>query len=551
MHSCPTLSFVPVVKAGSRRPALGVKVGRVTKPTKVRAPLPAAAAPASPSGPEPEALLAVADVGRELAAEGELDLKLQRALRVLDRRLGAARSVLVAPDTVRQRLVIRAVHGRSTDQFRLRLDRGVIARVVASDQPVVVPVVRHDPMALSELTDLTQWRDAGWNLIALPVASNGRTVGILSAYFRHRDPSGFGDRLTALEVVASLLGKALRAPAPTPTTDGSAKERGSEALGQRPFEYANMVGVSQIMRQVYEQIGQIARTNATALLRGESGTGKELIAQAIHRNSPRADKAFVKVNCAALPDTLFESELFGHERGAFTGAHSRRKGRFELAEGGTLFLDEIGELSAVAQAKLLRALQFREFERVGGNETVRSDVRIICATNVDLERAVAAGAFREDLYYRVNVFTIVVPPLRERRADIPALADYFLAKWAAEHRRTKVARISSAALHALTEHSWPGNVRELENAIERAVVVCSGSVIHEYHLPESIVAGAPKRENLTLEEAVANLERQMIDDALRKSNGNIAAAARLLGTTERVVRYKARKLGIDVDRARR
>lgn len=491
-------------------------------------------------------------MGRELASTAELDIKLQRALRVLDSRLSAARSVLVAADE-RRGVVTRAVHGIAADQFQLRADRGVVTRVLSSGQPVVVPVVRHDPMALSELTDLSRWRDAGWNLVAVPVKASGRTQGVLSAYFRLRDPSGFADRLSALEVVASLFAKSLQ-----PSRPGAAAESGLESASaanepavHAQFEYANMVGDSPIMRGVYEQIGQIARTNATALLRGESGTGKELVAHAIHQNSPRADRPFVKLNCAALPESLFESELFGHERGAFTGAHSRRKGRFELAEGGTLFLDEIGELSAVVQAKLLRALQFREFERVGGTETLRSDVRIIAATNADIERAVAAGTFREDLYYRINVFTITVPPLRERRTDISTLAEYFLAKWANEHRRHKVSRISSGALQALTEYAWPGNVRELENVIERAVVVCSGAVVHEHHLPETLVADPAKAEHQSLEEAVASLERRMIDDALRKSSGNVAAAARLLGTTERVVRYKARKLGLTVARSRR
>jgi Nif-specific regulatory protein len=295
----------------------------------------------------------------------------------------------------------------------------------------------------------------------------------------------------------------------------------------------------------------VARTNATALIRGESGTGKELVAHAIHNNSQRARQPFVKVNCAALPETLFESELFGHERGAFTGAHTRRKGRFELAQGGTLFLDEIGELSPTTQAKLLRVLQSREFERLGGSETLRTDVRIIAATNTDMERAVSAGNFREDLYYRLNVFSIALPPLRERRADIPGLAEYFLTKYAGEHRR-KIARISSGALELLSQNQWAGNVRELENVIERAVVVCDGFVIAEHHLPESVkgVTATRQAERLTLADAVSRLERQMIEEALTAARGNAARAARALGTTERIVRYKVGKLGIDTTRFR-
>jgi Nif-specific regulatory protein len=316
------------------------------------------------------------------------------------------------------------------------------------------------------------------------------------------------------------------------------------------FEYANMIGESGVMRQIYEQVSQVARTNATALLRGESGTGKELVARAIHQNSPRATQPFIKVNCAALPESLFESELFGHERGAFTGAHARKKGRFELAQGGTLFLDEIGELPLTTQAKLLRVLQFREFERLGGTETLRPDVRIVAATNVDIERAVESGSFREDLYYRINIFTITLPALRERPQDIPALAEYFMRKFATEHQR-KIGRISSAAMGLLSRQPFPGNVRELETVIERAVVVCKGSVIQESDLPEALRVAAAGKEKLTLLEAVERLERRLIEEALESEGGSLIGAARSLGTTERVVRYKIRKLGIAAGRFRR
>jgi Nif-specific regulatory protein len=310
------------------------------------------------------------------------------------------------------------------------------------------------------------------------------------------------------------------------------------------------------MRLIYEEIAQVARTNATTLIRGESGTGKELVACAIHNNSDRAPHPLIKVNCAALPEPLFESELFGHERGAYTGAHARRRGRFELAEQGTLFLDEIGELSPAMQAKLLRVLQSREFERVGGSETLRTNVRIIAATNRNLEERVKSGAFRQDLYYRLNVFSITVPPLRGRRADIWALAEYFVSKYAVEHRRN-VTSISNGALDVLSEHTWPGNVRELENAMERAVVVCDGFVIQDRHLPPALrdplpAPAAPDTDSptLTLREAVAALETRMLAEALARARGNCARAARELGITERVVRYKASQYDIDVDSLR-
>jgi Nif-specific regulatory protein len=366
---------------------------------------------------------------------------------------------------------------------------------------------------------------------------------VLCAYFRHRDPAGFAARIGTLDVVVSLMWKALRGePAESAEDMASATDAPPLAI----FEYSNMIGSSVAMRQVYEQVGQVARTNATALLRGESGTGKELVARAIHKNSPRSAMPFIKVNCAALPEPLFESELFGHERGAFTGAHSRKKGRFELAQGGTLFLDEVGELSPATQAKLLRVLQSREFERLGGVTTLRTDTRIIAATNKDMEHAVREGSFREDLYYRINVFTITLPPLRDRRADIPSLAEYFLTKLAVEHQK-KVSRISSGAIDVLTQYRWPGNVRELENVIERAVVVCDGSVIEERHLTPTVLEAPPRDdlENPTLEQAVERLERRMIQEALSRERGSVAAAARALGTTERVLRYKLQKLDID------
>jgi Nif-specific regulatory protein len=501
-------------------------------------------------GPSPEVLIAVAEVGRELAAVGAMEARLGGALRVLERRLGAGRSVVYSSDSDARILKVEASHGLDPDQFRPRFSAGAAGRVAATGQPVVVPVLRHDPMALSEIADLARWADIGWNLVAVPVVARGRCVGVLGTYFRHRDPSGFGERLGVLDVVAGLIGKALRGDELRAGSDPGTDANPTSGSAATLFEYANMIGESGVMRQIYEQVSQVARTNATALLRGESGTGKELVARAIHQNSPRAAEPFIKVNCAALPESLFESELFGHERGAFTGAHARKKGRFELAQGGTLFLDEIGELPMTTQAKLLRVLQFREFERLGGTETLRPDVRIVAATNVDIERAVSTGTFREDLYYRINIFTITLPPLRDRPQDIPALAEYFMRKFATEHQR-KIGRISTAAMDLLARQPFPGNVRELENVIERSVVVCKGSVIQESDLPEAFRVTAAGKEKLTLVEAVERLERQLIEEALEAEGGSLVGAARALGTTERVVRYKVGKLGIIPRRFRR
>ena len=315
------------------------------------------------------------------------------------------------------------------------------------------------------------------------------------------------------------------------------------------YDFSNFVGSSGPMRQIFEQVTQVAGTNTTVLVRGESGTGKELIAHAIHYSSLRAKKPFVKVSCAALPDSLIESELFGYEKGAFTGAEARKKGRFELADGGTLFLDEIGEVNLATQVKLLRVLQQREFERVGGTETVKANVRLIAATNKDLEKAIASGTFREDLYYRLNVFTMFVPPLRERKADLLLLVDHFLEKFAREHQRS-IKRISTPAIDMLASYHWPGNVRELENAIERSVLMCDGQVIHGHHLPPSLqtaeASGTVTRVSLL--DAVSAYEKDLLQDALKTTRGNRARAARLLDTTERIFNYKVRNYGIDAQR---
>ena len=324
-----------------------------------------------------------------------------------------------------------------------------------------------------------------------------------------------------------------------------------EELRER-YDFSNMVGSSGGMRQVYEQISQVAGTSTNVLIRGESGTGKELIAHAIHYNSPRADKPFVKVSCAALPETLIESELFGYEKGAFTGALSRKLGRFELAEGGTLFLDEIGDLNLTTQIKLLRVIQEREFERLGSTETIKIKVRLIAATNKDLESAISEGTFREDLYYRLNVFTIFVPPLRERKPDIMALTDFFLEKYTKEHSRN-IKRIATPAIDMLMSYHWPGNVRELENAVERSVLVCDGNVIHAHHLPPTLQTAEESGtiSRISLEESITSYEKDLIQDALKTTRGNRRKAARLLGSTERVINYKVKKYGIDCRRFRK
>ena len=305
------------------------------------------------------------------------------------------------------------------------------------------------------------------------------------------------------------------------------------------------------MRAIMQEIAQAARSRSTVLLRGESGTGKELVARALHRFSERSQQPFVQLNCAALPESLLESELFGHERGAFTGAVKTRRGRFELADHGTLFLDEIGDISLATQIKLLRVLQERTFERVGGSRSLSVDVRIIAASNADLEEAVRARRFREDLYYRLHVVPIVLPPLRERREDIPLLVGHFLQRFNAENR--KALKISSPAMDLIVGYNWPGNVRELENCIERMVVMARREIIapEDVPLPVNIHMPTPPPRVFfpeptasTLPKAVADIERERLLEALRRSGGVQTRAAALLGITPRQLGYKLKKYHI-------
>jgi DNA-binding NtrC family response regulator len=321
-------------------------------------------------------------------------------------------------------------------------------------------------------------------------------------------------------------------------------ERQSEGVRER-----GLMGPSPTMREVFRIIDKVAASNATVLIQGETGTGKERVAESIHLNSTRRDGPFVRMNCASLPDNLLESELFGHEKGAFTGADQMRTGRFELANDGTLFLDEVGNMSPSTQAKVLRAIQNQEFERLGGSRTIKVDVRIIAATNVNLEQAIKEGRFREDLYYRLNVVSIPIPPLRERREDIIPLADHFLKHFSTELSRG-VKSFSPEALKALQEYRWPGNVRELENSIERAVLMCEGDQIRPQDLTlmdrEHSIGMTPQLalELLNLEQ----LEKTAILEALKRSNWVQKEAAKLLGVSSRVMNYKVHKFGITHDR---
>ena len=516
--------------------------------------------PAAKTGPDPS--IAARDARRlstlleiSQALSGTLNLKssMQRVLQILIRHHGVVRGMVTL---LREgELHVEAIEGFD-DRARnvsFKVGEGITGQVVQSGKPIVVPRISKEPEFLNRMSRRADLARHELSFICVPIVVQRSTVGTLAVDLKFKPERDYESSGKFFGIVSSMIAQALNVQRLVEEERRRLVDENThlrQELRER-YDFSNIIGTSGPTRQMYEQVAQVAQTNTTVLIRGESGTGKELIAHAIHYNSLRAKKPFVKVSCAALPDTLIESELFGYEKGAFTGANARKKGRFELAEGGTIFLDEIGDINASTQVKLLRVLQEREFERLGGTESVRINVRVIAATNKDMEKALADGTFREDLYYRLNVFTIFVPPLRDRKADLLLLADHFLEKFSREHGKV-IKRISTPAIDMLMSYHWPGNVRELENALERAVLVCDGQVIHGHHLPPTLqtadASGTVTR--VSLKDAVEGFERDLIQDALKTTRGNRAKAARLLDTTERILNYKVRNLGVDVRRFR-
>jgi Nif-specific regulatory protein len=423
-----------------------------------------------------------------------------------------------------------------------KAEKSLFRTVFESGKPVIVPRLSFEP-TLNFLHKLEQET----SLIILPVLLESKILGVFAAEFLFQEKFNFEQNKLFLEIIAALIAQAFKVENAVSVERQKLADENSHLRQElkEKYDFSQIIGNSGPMRQIYDQVSQVARSNATVLLRGESGTGKEMIAHAIHYNSLRSKQPFIKVNCAALPETLIESELFGYERGAFTGAERRKKGRFELADGGTIFLDEIGDLPPQTQIKLLRVIQEREFERLGGTETVKVNVRLITATNKNLEDEILNGKFREDLFYRLNVFTIFLPPLRERKSDILLLAEHFLAKFEREHGKL-IKRISTPAIDMLASYHFPGNVRELENVIERAVLVCDEQVIHGHHLPPTLqtaeVSGTVTQVSLV--SAIEAYESDLIQDALKSTRGNVAKAAKMLDTTERILGYKIKKYGI-------
>ncbi len=509
-----------------------------------------------PSATEVAPLALLADINAELVGARHGRAGLQRALEILAQRRRVLQATVVLKDPDSDQLQIAASQGLTPEGERATwaIGEGVTGRVVQTGRPVVIPQISQEPMFLHRTGRRRRSGRSDTSFLCVPIPGDKKAIGAFNVDLAFRKDRNYDQDLQWFRVVATMIGQAIRLKQMVEAERQRLLDENAhlkEELKER-YDFSHIVGTSGPMRQVFEQIARVASTNTTVLIRGESGTGKELIAHAIHYSSARARKPFVKVSCGALPDSLIESELFGYERGAFTGATTRKKGRFELADGGTLFLDEIGDVNLSTQVKLLRVLQEREFERLGGTEPIQADVRLVAATNTDLEKAIAAGTFREDLYYRLNVFTIFVPPLRERRTDILLLADHFLEKYAIEHGRS-IKRISTPAIDMLMAYHWPGNVRELQNIIERAVLVCDGAVVHGHHLPPTLQTSEASGTvtGMSLSGAVAAYEKDLIQDALKTTRGNRVRAAMLLDSTERIISYKVKKYHIDCRRFRR
>lgn len=498
---------------------------------------------------------------------------LREVLAILDDVAGLSRGMVSVIDSDSGALMIEAVHGRSSEEFapiRYQPGEGVLGLVLEKNRTVTLAAIGDDPRFLNRLG----LYESGLPFIAVPIKVAGSLKGVLAVQPAELGESLLEDRARFLEMIANLIGRsvdlALRVQE---EKDSLLEERDLlRRTVRHQFGFDNVVGRSIAMRRVFDQVRLVAKWNTTVLIRGETGTGKELIANAIHYNSPRTRGPYIKLNCAALPENLLESELFGHEKGSFTGAVGSRKGRFEQADGGTLFLDEIGDISPAFQAKLLRVLQEGEFERVGGGRTLKVDVRIIAATHRSLEDAVDAGDFREDLFYRLSVMPIFLPPLRERLEDIPEIARHLLAKIGKVQNRKL--NLRDTALRRLASHAWPGNVRELENCLERAAILAEeGEIDHDLIRFATTRDGGgrrmtdgasqPTHGNTASGPALPSAspdtpvraqdldtpsqdERSRVIAALEQAGWVQARAARLLGLTPRQIAYRIQTLNIEV-----
>jgi Nif-specific regulatory protein len=493
----------------------------------------------------------LARVGQLLSTHSGQQEMLTDVLDILETELGMVRGTIMLLSSDGSELFVEAAQDVSREDrkgLRYRRGEGIIGSVVQTGQTAIVPRISREPRFTNRIHRRDPSEEDDCSFLCVPIVLGSEVVGTLSVDLPVSELPQLESRARCLKIVAGMIAydvKSRRIEALQRQRLETENLRLRSAL-QEKFRPENIIGNSNGMRDIYVKIHQVAESDTTVLIRGESGTGKELAASAVHYSSHRSNKPLIKVNCAALSEGLLESELFGHEKGAFTGALFARDGRIAEAEGGTLFLDEIGDFSPAIQVKLLRVIQEREYERVGSNKTNKANVRIIAATNQDLETQVEAGLFRMDLYYRINVFPIFLPPLRDRKDDILLLADHFVARYAKKMGKD-VRRVSTPAINMMFAYHWPGNVRELENCIEYAVLLSQDGVIHGHNLPPTLQLPEASETDIaeSMKSRVQVLERDMLTDALKSCKGNVTAAARQLGITPRMVRYKLKNLGID------
>ncbi len=494
---------------------------------------------------------ALHDIGQILGSTTQFEDALNSILKLMCDQLSMSLGTVSLLSQKGTQVAIDVAYGLSASEIergRYQVGEGITGKVVESGKPVIVPRISSEPLFLNRTGARGNSARGQTSFICVPISLQQKVVGTVSVDTPYENDIRLQETVRLLAIVAVMIGQSVAARQRARAEQDqllNENQRLKKELQDR-FHPTNLIGNSRPMQELGELIGQVAPSNATVMLRGESGTGKELVADSLHYNSLRANKPFVKVHIAALPETLIESELFGHERGAYTGASASRAGRFERADGGAIFLDEIGELSPTVQVKLLRILQSREVERLGGHTPIKVDVRVVAATHVDLEKAVDDGTFRADLFYRLNVFPVFIPPLRERKSDVVQLADHFLEKYANYHKKM-MRRISTPAIDMMMSYHWPGNVRELENCIERATILSSDGVIHGHHLPPSLqtadATGTPVTGSFDM--LMQAYEREILVEAVKNSRGNMAKASRTLGTTTRILSYRLQKLDID------
>ena len=504
-----------------------------------------------PLRPKPDEIECLYEITK--AMHGTLDLRkaLYKVLDLLVEHLGMNRGSISLLNPETSEIHIEVAHGISSTaktRGRYKLGEGITGRVIETGRPMAIPRLTDEPLFLDRTGARSKIDKSKIAFICVPIKDGRRVIGSLSVDRLFEDTASPKEDVRLLSIISTLIAQKV-ALLEEINLEKDQLNRENIRLKKelsKKYSFSNIIGNSRKMQEVFHLISQVAKSNANVLLLGESGTGKELVANAIHYNSLRSSNPLVKINCAALPGNLVEAELFGYERGAFTGANQQKAGKFELANNGTIFLDEIGSLILESQGKLLRVLQEKELERLGAIKVIKVNVRLIAATNIDLAEAVERGSFREDLFYRLNVYPIYMPPLREMEADLLLLADYFLEKYAEEYSKD-IKRISTPAIDALTSYHWPGNVRELENCIERAVLLCDDQVIHSYHLPLTLQTAEDTgtQRASSLEDAVSRFEKDLIIDTLKSSRGNMRQAAKALETTERIFGYKIKKYYIN------